>query len=302
MLLIRSLKSTVLAFTAVLALGASGAAAATSEIEGVWSFAGGSVIIQPITPGSNTFQGTVQTETKFAECAHTVGEVMWTNMAEQPDGSFWGLHQWFRAECKLESSFVGPTAWRVLHTAAGGRYLKVCFSHPGGPQPTIAVSGAPNNQSEYAAYDVTYGCYESALIEPVPTVEGEGTGKGDSNSGAITFVNTVVLPPTAVCVSQRTLKIKLKDPKKDPFEEVLVKIGSKRVADLKGVKAIAKALKNGITLKKLPSGTYKVSVVATTILKQHLTGAKTYKSCIKGSSARSSSKAAKNTTDGGSVG
>jgi len=30
-------------------------------------------------------------------------------------------------------------------------------------------------------------------------------------------------------------------------------------------------------------GTYKISVVATTVLKQHLTGSQTYKSCTKGS-------------------
>jgi hypothetical protein len=62
--------------------------------------------------------------------------------------------------------------------------------------------------------------------------------------------------------------------------EVLVKIGSKKVADIKGVKKI----KKGIVLKKLPaSGTYKISVTATTILKQKLTGSQTYKACSKGS-------------------
>jgi hypothetical protein len=61
---------------------------------------------------------------------------------------------------------------------------------------------------------------------------------------------------------------------------VVVKIGSKKVADVKG----AKAIKKGIPLKKLPTtGTYKISVVATTILKQKLTGSQTYKACTKGS-------------------
>jgi hypothetical protein len=61
---------------------------------------------------------------------------------------------------------------------------------------------------------------------------------------------------------------------------VLVKIGSKKVADVKGVKKI----KKGITLKKLPaSGSYRISVVATTILKQKLTGSQSYKACGKGS-------------------
>jgi len=38
-----------------------------------------------------------------------------------------------------------------------------------------------------------------------------------------------------------------------------------------------------MTLKKLPTGTYKISVVATTVLNQHLSGSHTYKSCTKGS-------------------
>jgi hypothetical protein len=53
-----------------------------------------------------------------------------------------------------------------------------------------------------------------------------------------------------------------------------------KVADIKGVKTI----KKGIVLKKLPTtGTYKISVVATTVLKQRLTGSQTYKACSKGS-------------------
>jgi hypothetical protein len=78
---------------------------------------------------------------------------------------------------------------------------------------------------------------------------------------------------------QTSLKIKLKDPKYDPLTEVVVKIGGKQVALVKGVKL----LKKGITLKKLPTGTYKISIVATTVLKQHLSGSQSYKSCTTGS-------------------
>jgi len=46
----------------------------------------------------------------------------------------------------------------------------------------------------------------------------------------------------------------------DPLTEVLVKINGKQVALIKGVKRS----KKGITLTKLPSGTYKISIVATT--------------------------------------
>jgi hypothetical protein len=72
---------------------------------------------------------------------------------------------------------------------------------------------------------------------------------------------------------------KLRDPKYDPLKQVVVKINGKKVADVKGVKR----LKKGITLKKLPTGTYKISIVATTVLNQRLTGSQTYKSCTEGS-------------------
>jgi hypothetical protein len=263
----RALTSSPIVLLAVLAFSGS-AAAATNEIEGVWSFEHGSVAIQPQPNG--TFTGIVATETQFAECPHLVGEEMWTGMTQQPDGSFWGFHKWFvdaEGTCKPDpnGNGLGPTAWRVLSTSTGARYLKVCFSHPGTSQPRIAVDGT--------ATEATYGCYQSALIEPLPTVSSGGSGVA-----GVTFSKTVVLPTG--CVAQSSLKIALKDPKNDPLTEVVVKIGNKKVADIKGVKKI----KKGITIKKLPSsGSYKISVVATTILKQKLTGNQIYKACTKGS-------------------
>jgi hypothetical protein len=40
-----------------------------------------------------------------------------------------------------------------------------------------------------------------------------------------------------------------------------------------------------VTLKKLPSGTYKISVLAITVLNQCLSGSRTYHSCTKSSGA-----------------
>lgn len=98
-----------------------------------------------------------------------------------------------------------------------------------------------------------------------------------------TQTHTVGQPNAKACVSQTSLKIKFKDPKNDPLKEVVVKIASKKVADIKDTKAVKKALKKGITLKQLPSGTFKISVTATTVLNQHLSGSQTYRSCTKGS-------------------
>jgi hypothetical protein len=267
----RALTSSPIALLAVLAFSGSAGATVTSQIEGVWSFSGGAVVIGPGPSG--TLQGTVVSPTTFASCVHPTEQVMWTDMQEQSDGSFWGLHFWYQSEgsiCK-EDAVRGHTAWRVLTNAAGERILKVCFNTPSsGSQPTIAASGKEAN--------VTFGCTESKPLAPPPTVEGEGTGKGNG-PGTITFSKTVVLPPPTGCVSQTSLKISLKNPKFDPLKEVVVKIGRKTVADVKGVKR----LKKSVTLKKLPTGAYKISVVATTVLNQRLTGSQTYKSCTKGS-------------------
>jgi hypothetical protein len=275
-LALRALTSLPIALLATLAFSAS-AGAATNEIEGVWSFNGGSVAIQPLSNG--TFQGTVVTPTKFASCEHPAEQLMWTNMTPQADGSFWGLHQWYKGEgstCE-EDPVPGPTAWRVLHESNGAPYLLVCFSHPGTSQPKIAPDGT--------ATEDTFGCEKSTPLASPSEVEvsGKGGPSGSGGSGAITFNKTVVLPTTTACVSQSSLKIKLEDPKYDPLEQILVKIAGKQAADVKGVKALAKALKKGITLTNLPSGTYKVNVTATTVLKQQLTGSQTYKACTTGS-------------------
>jgi hypothetical protein len=270
MLLIRSLKSPLLALMVVLSVCVGGAAASANEIEGIWSFNGGSVAIRPLT--SEDFVGTVVTATTFATCPHPVGEVMWSNMKPQADGSFWGFHQWYHGtKCEVNPQ-LGQTAWRVLKNPDGSRLLRVCFSSPGTEsQPTIAPDGT--------SAKTTYKCYDSALVAPLPTVAEEGSSPSGTGSNQITFVQSVILPKATACISQRSLKITLKDPKYDPLKEVLVRVNGHKVADVKSIKR----LKKGLTLKKLPTGTYKVSIVATTVLNQHLSGSQTYKSCTKGS-------------------
>jgi hypothetical protein len=253
----RALMSSPLLLLTGLAFGGT-AAAAPNNIEGVWSFSGGAVVIHP--ESGSTLQGVVVgATTTFATCPHPEGQVMWTNMQPQSDGSYWGLHQWYKGTTCEEDPVLGRTAWRVLTNSSGERTLKVCFNTPGGEtQPTIAPSGIDAN--------VTYACTESKALASLSETKSSGN-------------TTVSLPTAKGCVKQTSLKIALKDPKYDPLKEVVIKIKGKKVADVKGIKR----LKKGITLKKLPTGTYKVSVVATTVLKQHLSGSQTYKSCTKGS-------------------
>jgi len=135
---------------------------ADAPIEGIWSFSGGKVGIQE--QGDGTLVGTVVSATKFDQCYHPAGERMWTDMKLQPDGSYWGLHQWYieTDEC-IANPTLGHTAWRLLRTKAGARFLRVCFSEPGSPlQPTIAAGGKGAN--------ATFGCVDSALVSSLPAV------------------------------------------------------------------------------------------------------------------------------------
>jgi hypothetical protein len=258
----------LLAIAAVPALASSSAAAAGSPtgnpIEGVWSFSGGAVAIEGLS--NDTYQGTVVSPTKFAVCTHPAGQVMWTGMKEQTDGSFWGLHTWFKGGDKCEENPLrGLTAWRVLVGADGARHLIVCFSTPGdGSQPKIAADGK-----------CTGGTFGPA-IESSPLGGLPGTGP---NGGPITFERVVQLPGNSFCLKRKSLKIKLKNPKYDPLEEVVVKVNGKKVKTIVGTEK----LKKPIVLTNLPDGTFKVSVVATTVLNERLKGKKKYTSCGSGS-------------------
>lgn len=237
-------------------------AQAHSEIERVWSFNGGAVDV--VAQSNGTLAGIVTSPTKFAACVHPVGEYMWTEMRLQSDGSYWGLHHWFfEAPNCVSNPTPGPTAWRVLQNANGEPYLRVCFSEPGSPeQPTIAAEGASAH--------VTYGCANSASIAPLPsapTKEGKGAP----------FEKAVVLPSTKACIQSRTLKIHLHEPKYDPLRRVIVWVNGHKAADIHIHST--KQLSAGITLRKLPAGTYKLKVTAITVLGHRLTGTQTYNAC-----------------------
>src|SRR5271166_1284619 len=124
-----------------LALQCSTTQASVSPIEAVWAFNGGEVAV--VRQADGAYAGIVDAPTTFARCSHPVGEQMWSRMRLQPDGSYWGLHQWFfeSEPCQLNPT-LGPSAWRVMTATNGSRYLLVCFSAPGSTQPTIAASGA----------------------------------------------------------------------------------------------------------------------------------------------------------------
>ncbi len=248
------LRAMVLA-VAMLLLGA-GAARAADPIEGIWSFNGGQVAIKHQPNG--TFMGTVVKDTKFTICIHPAGEAMWTNMVKQPDGSFYGFHQWYfggiDGQPCAKNPELGLTAWRVLPSGQGSKFLRVCFSSPGsGVQPTIGPEGAE------AGADA--GCSDSELISELPAVDGNPA--------------KYIELPGSPC-GRKKLKVKLKDPEGDPIKSAKVFLksgGVKRVAKLKrkGPRIIAT-----LSLTGLPGTKVKVFASFETLLGQRVKRSKTY--------------------------
>jgi hypothetical protein len=253
----KALIATTLA--ASLMLGFSPGAQASSSLEAVWSFNGGKVAIEEGAGG--TFRGVVVAPTKFAQCYHPVGQEMWTQIREQADGSFWGLHQWYfeTAEC-VPNPQLGLTAWRVLTAANGSKVLKVCFSEPGSKsQPMISPSGAFSG--------ATYGCNLSARLSALPSVTPADAPK------------YILLPGNGLCLTRSVLRIRLRDPSGDPIVKARMALRSGKV--MRRAKLIDKS--NGmiaiLNLRGLPRRSFRVMVEVTTALGHHLRRQHTYRIC-----------------------
>lgn len=249
----------VIAATVFLLTAGVGTAVA-ANIEGIWSFNGGQIAIQP--EGNGKFEGIVVSPTKFATCTHPAGQQIWREMTLQADGSYDGFHQWYKStetgeECTLNPT-LGPTAWRVVEESSGSRYLRVCLSRPGTGQPTIP-SGS-------AGVGATYRCESSALIAPLPMSTG-----GSGTAGFLT------LQGTKKCLSARLFKIHLQDPKYDPFKKVVVSIKGKRIKTTRRGRYIVAT----INLKNFPHGRFTVKITAITVLGHHLSATRTYHTCAK---------------------
>src|SRR4051794_17976769 len=104
------------------------AAAQAADIEAVWSFNGGQVAGRGQPDGS--FTGTVIRLTTLADCPHAVGEQMWLGVRAQPDGQYFGGHQWFQTPSCAPIAQRGNTAFRVLARPDSSRFLRVCFAAP----------------------------------------------------------------------------------------------------------------------------------------------------------------------------
>jgi hypothetical protein len=251
----------VLAAMVLVVGGGAVCAKAESSIEGLWSFNGGQVAIQGQPNGE--FVGIVVAPMVFALCPHVEGQRMWTAMRLQPDGSYWGLHQWyFEPSCALNLT-LGPTAWRILEGAGKTRFLRVCFSYPGTSQPTIEPDGSSANVTSPP-------CVDSALLAPlsevvVPSSEGQVEA----------FKQYVSLPGVQKCLSKRKFQIHLRSPKSDAFEKAVVILKAHRIAVVRRGHVLVAT----VDLEGLPPGAFTIRIRVTTVDGRHLSGSRTYHTC-----------------------
>ncbi len=240
---------------------------ASSSIEGVWAFESGQIAIET---QNGALVGTVVDETKFKECVHPVKQHIWTELSLQPDGSYWGLHQWYFEGC-AENPERGRAAFRALEAPDGSKYLLVCLSYPGPsePQPTIA----PNGTSEHASY----GCIKSTLTAALPTTSTTTTTTTTTGTTTKGEVESLSLPSAKKCLSARLFQIHLTEPKYDPFTTVTVTVKGRKIKTVRHGSYVAAT----ISLKGFKQGKFTVTIHATTVLGHHLSGSRTYHTCAK---------------------
>ena len=245
-----------LSAVALLLLTASGAAAQSADVEGVWTFDNGQVAVQDA--GDGTHQGTVIRETKLATCPHPVGEIMWTEMRPQADGQWFGKHQYYNnADCSLAPR--GNIALRVLPKDGGGRFLRVCFAGPESPelQPTIAPDGSSQNTTD--------GCDDSAFVRDLP----RGTP-------SITQIASLPKQGAKRCLSKRSFRIRLREPRGDALESAVIRLNGKVIRRRKAGTRITAP----ISLKGLPKGRYTLKITAETVLGRTISGTRKYRTCV----------------------
>jgi hypothetical protein len=244
----------LLVLGALLALPST-AAAQGADVEGVWSFESGQVAVQAQPAGG--FVGTIIRPTQFSACTHPSGEQMWIGVTAQPDGQYFGKHQWFdTSDCSYLPN-RGNIALRVLARPDGTKFLRVCFAPPESPevQPTIAPDGSSANADR--------GCNDSNLVAPLPT-------------GRPTVSQIVTLPRQGRrrCLSRRAFTIRLREPRGDALATASVFVNGRRVQTRTGARITAP-----INLRGLPRGRYTVRITARTVLGRTITGTRRYRTC-----------------------
>jgi hypothetical protein len=242
---------------ALILVAASPAAAQSDPLEAVWSFSGGEIAVDRQPDGS--FVGTVVKPTTLAQCQHPNGEKIWTEIRAQPDGQYFGKHQYFNnSDCSYVNR--GNTAYRLLKNEQGQTFLRVCFSKPETPdlQPSIAPDGKESDTTND-------GCRDSDFVSALPATPPK--------------LNDIVTLPkeTKGCASRRKFAIRLKEPPGDALLSAKITLNGK---SLKVIKSGGR-LRSSVDLRGLPKGRYALKIVAKTARGKTIQGTRRYRTCGK---------------------
>jgi hypothetical protein len=242
-------------------LAAAPAAAQSDPIEAVWEFNGGQVAVERQSDGS--FVGTIIRPTQLSECTHQNGEPMWIEIRSQPDGQYFGRHQYFRTS---DCSFIerGMIALRVLQNPQGQTFLRVCFDDPErdpDEQPNIAPDGSNTTTQD--------GCRDSNLVAPLPQAPPK-----------LADVVTGLPKQTKGCASRRRFPIRLKEP---PGDAIAARPKPKVTRNGKSipVRFSGGRWRSVIDLRGLPRGRYTFKIVAQTVRGRTIQGSRRYRTCGK---------------------
>lgn len=238
-------------------LAAAPAAAQSDPIEAVWSFSGGEIAVERQGDG---FVGTVVRPTQLSSCVHQNGEQIWTEIRAQPDGQYFGRHQYFRTS---DCSFIerGMIALRPLQNAQGQTFLRVCFDDPEA-EPDVQPKIAPDGTNT----DTDDGCRDSELVSPLPKTPPK-----------ITDIVSGLPPQKKGCSSRRRFPIRLKEPPGDALASAKITLGRKKLP----ITRSGGRLRSVVDLRGLPRGRYTLKIVAKTVRKRTITGSRRYRTCGK---------------------
>jgi hypothetical protein len=137
------------------------------------------------------------------------------------------------------------------------------FSWGGGaasPTPTPTASASP-----VATQDPTPAPFATATPTPTPPKAAEPVTLADVVRG---------LPSTRRCVSRRSFRIRLREPKGTKIRRATVKVNGKLVATRKGKRVTAP-----VDLRGLPKGRFKVEIRVTTTTGRVIKGTRKYRTC-----------------------
>jgi hypothetical protein len=209
-------------------------AQAASSIEGRWSYSGGEVLVR--STGTDTYTGTVVREVNTSPCRHPAGEVIWAiNDTGEPDLYRGG--QTFRdaADCAIAPD-RGFARWVV-----DGDRAELCLVPP-----------------------------DDVARRP----ECERITRRGGQRSTPSFASTVVLPSTKRCRRDRSLRIRIRQPRGDAIVSALVHVNGKRV------KSVPRSeLDRPIVLRRLPKRRYRVRVTLQTATERTIRGTRTYRTC-----------------------